>query len=179
MAWISSLVTPFLSAPLRCNSHSCIRPRQASMTRFSIERVFLDRRSSVHTMPQQYSLRISWNGALNASAIASEVLTYASPSTALRTARPLSRSALSMCHLPGGCGRRQIFVSVSRAAQGQLPSPSPSWDRGWPSGPRMRLVVDGQETRAVDLGIDLGGRKAGVTQELLDLPQIRSRGEQV
>ena len=45
------------------------------MTRFSIERVFFGRRSSPQTRPQQYSLRISWNGPLKLSAAAIDLLT--------------------------------------------------------------------------------------------------------
>src|SRR5262245_4892340 len=196
MAWISSLVTPFLSAPLRCSSHSCMRPRQASMPRFSIERVLLERRSSVHAMPQQYSLRISWNGALNASAEASDALTYASPSTALRMARPLSRNALSIgssprsrCLLGNLCQRlarcssalayQRWPISAGLSALAMARAARRGWVGGLGGctlglGPGMGRIVDDEETRPIDLGVDLGGDKAGVAQELLDLPQVRA-----
>src|SRR5262245_53467692 len=96
-----------------------MRPRQASMTRFSIERVFLGRRSSPQTKPQQYSLRISWKGALKASTEAIDRLTYSSPSTALRLARPLSLNALSISDLPRVALRlvQELFGSLLRRAQ--------------------------------------------------------------
>ena len=43
----------------------------------------------------------------------------------------------------------------------------------------MRLIVHPQDSRRVDLGIALRGRQAGVTEQLLDLPQVGAVGEQM
>ena len=43
----------------------------------------------------------------------------------------------------------------------------------------MGLGVDGHQAVAVDLGIDLRGREAGVAEQLLDLAQIGARRQEV
>ena len=43
----------------------------------------------------------------------------------------------------------------------------------------MRLVVNLEQALAIDLGIGLGGREAGVAQQLLDLPQVGAGRQQV
>ena len=43
----------------------------------------------------------------------------------------------------------------------------------------MRAVVDFQESRRVDLGVALGGRERGVTEQLLDASEIGAGAKQV
>src|SRR5262245_21443149 len=46
------------------------------------------------------------------------------------------------------------------------------------SGARMRAGIDLQQTFRVDSGVNLGCGKRGVTQQLLDRPQIAARSEE-
>src|SRR5690606_27607492 len=47
------------------------------------------------------------------------------------------------------------------------------------SCPRMRPVIDVEQPRAVDAGIDLRRRQAGVAQQFLDRAQVAAIGEQM
>ena len=48
-----------------------------------------------------------------------------------------------------------------------------------PLRPRMGGAIDGAEARGVDVGVALGGRQAGVAQQLLDGAQIAAGAQQV
>ncbi len=45
--------------------------------------------------------------------------------------------------------------------------------------PRMRGVIDREQTRGVDFGVALGGRQRGMAEQLLDRPQIAATGEEM
>src|SRR5215470_15625081 len=71
-----------------------------------------------------------------------------------------------------------------------LADPPPRLDRWQPlptkplaaapqSGARMRLQVDGEQAVAIDLGIDLRRRQAGVAEQFLDLPQVGAGRQQM
>src|ERR1700733_14279052 len=91
---ISSLVTPFLRAPLTCIFSSCGRLRQLIIARLSMLRILCGKPSRPHTAPQQYSVVSSCIGRLKSSAAAIDFSTYSAPSTDLRIARPFSNNSL-------------------------------------------------------------------------------------
>src|SRR5262245_66488237 len=95
------------------------------MPRLSRLRVLRGRPSRVHTAPQQYSVTSSCSGRLKSSALRIEFSTYSSPSTALRTASPLSYRVDAMMFLLVA-----LRVRACRRVQPLPQTPSKTQDRG-------------------------------------------------
>src|SRR5690606_40815911 len=133
-----------------------MRPSEASMVRFIMERVLGGIVESPQILPQQNSFSMSWNSALKASAVDRLFSTYSAPSVDLRAFRPFSHNSRSM-----------IFLRF-HATHRHRCSPGATFYTLWPT-PQVRLGVVSRHAHCGSSGTE----GAGSQKSLQVLPRWR------